>query len=270
MAKTNIKTIRANEVAQQNEEALKAARQAELDAIVEKDAFSTIPEVHTDGVHSEADEDDNLLGVSGGKYCTTLVGETIISAESKENLDAIKTRMENGVNGDGMLHKTVYILGMKCDIQGHNEEELAEDLRKAEEFAYAHKGHMFFDVTKAEDLDYSGYTENDGKQITVHDRTCFYIFDEKRIVNPEDYSTYVDVNDIKKELGLKDATIASMDKDEIEAQLVKILDSRFLKEDLEAAAAAAENDGDYDEGYDDGYDEGYDDGYDDGREEADY
>ena len=252
MKKNNIKAVRENEIKVANEEAAKAARQAELDAIVEKDAFTTIPEVREGEAASVADENDNLLGIEGGKYHTTLVGDKVISAESKEELEAIKTRMENGIEGDGMLHKTVTILGMKCDIQGRNEEELAADYKKAEEFAYAHRGHMFRDVTEAEALHESEYTENDGEQLTVRDRVVLLLANENRIIAVNTHETLVSLDDLGTDLVIN--------KEAAKKILVDRLEKKFIEEDL-AAAKAEDDDDDYD---DDDYD---DDDYDDDDDE---
>ena len=246
--KKTIKEIRAEELAAKIAEEAKANRQAELDAIEEKDAFSTIPEVREGQTASVSDENNRLLGVEGGgKYHTTLVNGEIITAETKEALEAIKARMENGIKGDGMLHKTVYILGMKCDIHGRNQEELDEDYRKAEEFAYAHKGHMFRDVPEAEALHESGYTENDGEQVKIRCRTCLILFDEARVINMGTHETLLDLTDADQ-LG---ADAAKLSRENIKKLIVEKLEKRFLEEDLAAAQEYNDDNDDDDDDYDD-------------------
>ena len=235
----NIKEIRNQELANRAAEEAKANRQAELEALEQKDAFSAIPEVAAGNIASVVDENERLQGIEGGKYHTRVVGETVISAETKEELDAIESRMEQGIQGDGLLHKTVTILGMKCDIQGRNEEELNEDYRRAEEAAYAFREHgMFGTVPAAEVLHNSEYTENDGKDITVRGRRVLLLTHEARAIALGSYETLVELTDLGDTSGLKDEAVEKL--------LIERLDKKFLEEDL-----AAEEDEEYDDDYDD-------------------
>lgn len=224
---TSIKTTRAKELEIKNAAEAAAARKAELEAIEEVDSFGTIEAVKDGKLASVADEEDNLLGIEGGKYHTTVVNGKAISAKTVEELDEIKARMANGIEGDGLLHKTVYILGIPCDVHGRTEEELEADLRAAEKAAYAHRDHMFRDVLEAEALNADGYTEKDGKEITVRGRTCLILWDEQRVIMAGSHETIIDLGD-KDELG---ADAAKLSKESIEKLLIEKLNNKFEEED---------------------------------------
>ena len=236
----NIKEIRAAELANKAAAEAKANRQEELESLEQKDAFSAIPDVAAGNIASVVDDNENLRGIEGGKYHTREVGNTVISAETKEELDAIEARMAEGIQGDGMLHKTVYILGMKCDIQGRNEQELEEDYKKAEEAAYSfRKNGMFRTVPAAEVLHNSEYTEHDGKDITVRNRRVLLLTHEARAIAFDSYETILDLSDLGDTSGLKDEVIEKL--------LTERLEKKFLEEDLAAAEEEANSDYDGDE-----------------------
>lgn len=250
----SIKQTRAQELETKNAAEAAAARQAELEAIEEVDSFGTIEAVKDGKLASVADEEDNLLGIEGGKYHTTVVNGKAISAKTVEELDEIKARMANGIEGDELLHKTVYILGMPCDIHGKNEAELEADLKAAEEAAYAHKWHMARDVIEAEALNADGYTEKDGKEITVRGRTCLILWDEQRVIMAGSHETLIDLGD-KDELG-NDA--AKLSKESIEKILVEKLNKKFEEEDASSYDEYEDDWNDNDEDDEDDWDEDWD------------
>ncbi len=226
----NIKEIRNQELTAKAEAEAKENRQNELEALEQKDAFNTIPEVAAGNIASDMDENEHLRGITGGKYVSRLVGGTVITAETKEELDAIEARMAEGIQGDGMLHKIVTIRGMKCEIQGRTQEELDEDYKRAEEAAYSFREHsMFSTVPMAEVLHNSEYGKDDGKDVTIRGRRVLILTKESRAVAPGSYETVADLEDLGKDLKLP--------AEAVEKLLTERLDKKFLEEDTAAATA---------------------------------
>ena len=225
--KKTIKEIRAAEIAARTAAEEAANRQAELDTLVEKDAFTIIPDIEAGLIAPVYDENENLIGVEGGKYHSTLVDGQVIAAETKEELETIKTRMGEGIVGDGMLHKHVLILGLPFDVHGRNEEELQDDYRAAEVCAYTLRNHIAESVSGGQDLLDSGYKADDGKVLNVGGETYYLLFKEVRAISTTTYETVIDLAD-KDQLG-KDAF--KLSKDNVEKLIVEKLEKALLEEE---------------------------------------
>lgn len=203
--KKTIKEIRAEEL-KAREEAEQAriaaeaeqARIAELEALPEKDSVATMPDVREGLIRSDRDENGRCRGVNGGKYFTKFIGGELITAETKEGLKEAEERFKNGIRGDGFLYKRVTILGEPCVLTGKNEEELDEDLRRAEVACYQHRHHLMFDVATAEDLNESGYNEQELEEVTVKGAKFLIAYPEFRAIDLEfnKYATAVEVTDM--------------------------------------------------------------------------
>ena len=203
--KKTIKEIRAEEL-KAREEAEQAriaaeaeqARIAELEALPEKDSVATMPDVREGLIRSDRDENGRCKGVNGGKYFTKSIGGELITAETKEGLKEAEERFKKGIRGDGFLYKRVTILGETFVLTGKNEEELDEDLRRAEVDCYQHKHRLMFDVATAEDLNESGYNEQELEEVTVKGVKFLIAYPEFRAIDLEfnKYATAVEVTDM--------------------------------------------------------------------------
>lgn len=203
--KKTIKEIRAEELKareeaaqKQQEEEARQAHIAELEALPEKNSVDTIPDIREGLIRADRDKYGNLKGVNGGKYLTKDVGGRLITAETEEELEAAEERMKKGINGDGFLYKDVTILGRRFGLTGRNEEELDEDLRRAEVDMYSHKGHLGFDVDTGSALNESDYTEEDLEEVTVQCHKFLISYPEFRAIDLDfnKYATAVEINDL--------------------------------------------------------------------------
>jgi len=244
--KNTIKENRAAELAAKKAAEAQAARQAELDAIEPKDIVATMDEVVEGTAHSYRNEDGVAIGTNGGQYIQVPVGpNSTIAASSQEEIEAIKERMDRGIQGDGMLHKVLRIEGamnMLCDCCGRTEEELNADIKAAENYAKAHGCHIIRDIDVAEQLVDAEYTKEDLEQIEVYGITYLISYSEKRAMD------------------LQGNTVESLDgytsnftKEDVKSLLVRLLSERVVEvEDEEYDDEYDEDDDYYDE---DEYDE---------------
>lgn len=182
-------TIKAN-LAKTNqakaEAAAAAARQAELDAIQPKNIIDSITEVAEGEIRVDRTEEGNLKGVNGGNYIqVTLDGHTTIAAKSQEEVEAIKARLEKGIQGDGLLHKVLFIDGIKCECVGATEEELEADIRAAENYARAHHHHVLRDAPVGEELHEAEIKPNDAEQVEVKGTTLILLYNTKQLIDLE-------------------------------------------------------------------------------------
>ena len=210
--KNTIKNNRSTEKRLEEEARKAAERQAELNAITPKDIVSTMDEVADKTAHSYRDEDGNAAGTNGGAYIQVPVsGGRTIAAKTQKEIDAIKERMEKGIEGDGLLHKTVIINGMRCDCVGATEEELAEDIKKAENYAKAHGSNILRDIDIAEQLVDAEYKKEDLEQIEVHGATYLISYSEKRVMRL-DGTTVVNLDNISSTLSKEDIKTILMER----------------------------------------------------------
>ena len=210
--KNTIKNNRANEVKAEEEARKAAERQAELDAIEPKDIVATMDEVADGTAHAYRDEDGNAKGTNGGDYIQVPVGGgKTIAAKTQEEIDAIKDRMTRGIEGDGLLHKILVIGGMRCDCVGATEEELAEDIKKAENYAKAHGLNVLRDIDIAEQLVDAEYQKEDLEQIEVKGIVYLISYSEKRVMRL-DGTTVVDLDNISSTLSKEDIKTILMDR----------------------------------------------------------
>lgn len=233
--KKTIKEIRAEELKareeaakQQQEEDARQAHIAELEALPEKDSVATISEVREGTLRSDRDEEGRCKGVNGGKYFTKMVNGQLVTAETKEGLAEAEERIKNGIRGDGFLYKDVTILGHRFTLTGRNEEELDEDLRRAEVDIYSHKDHFMFDVETAEDSFESGYTERELEEVTVKGRKFLISYPEFRAIDMEfeKYATAVEVTDMP-------SIVKGNNREEIKKLLLERLENYVEEKELD-------------------------------------
>lgn len=197
--KNTIKTNRAAELKTKKAEEAAAARKAELDAISPKNIVDTMDEVVDKSARSYRDENGNARGTNGGKYIQIPVNGTVIAAKSQEDINKIKKRMEDGIEGDGLLHKTVTIDGKQCDCVGATEEELEEDIKAAENYAKAHGANILRDIDIAEQLTEAEYSKDDLEQIDVNGSTYMLCYSGKYIMDLSG-NTVANLDDIEDKL----------------------------------------------------------------------
>ena len=198
--KNTIKTNRSAELEAKKVAEAEAARKAELDAIQPKDIVGTMDDVENNIANMYRDEEGNARNVRGGAYVQipSKNGGTI-AAKTQEELEVIKAREENGIQGDQLLHKVVVINGISCECVGATEEELEADIKAAENYAKAHPTHMFRDTDIAEQLLDAEYKQEDLEQVEVNGETYLISYAEKRVMNL-DGTTAVNLEDIPENL----------------------------------------------------------------------
>lgn len=198
--KNTIKSNRTAELENKKAAEAAAARQAELDAIQPKNIVETMEDVKNNVASTYRNENGDAQNVRGGDYIQipSKNGGTI-AAKTQEELDVIKTREENGIQGDQLLHKIVVINGMRCECVGATEEELEADIRAAENYAKAHPNNMLRDTDVAEQLLDAEYKQKDLEQVEVNGKTYLISYAEKRVMNL-DGTTAVNLEDIPENL----------------------------------------------------------------------
>lgn len=198
--KNTIKTNRTAELEAKKLAEVEAARKAELDAISPKNIVETMDDIEAKVAHTYRDEEGVALNVTGGAYIQipSENGGTI-AAKTQEELEAIKARMEQGINGDQLLHKTVTINGISCECVGATEEELEADIKAAENYAKAHPTNMLRDTDVAEQLLDAEYKKEDLEQVEVDNKTYLLSYKEKRVMNL-DGTTAANLEDIPEKL----------------------------------------------------------------------
>ena len=257
MLNNRIKEARMAYVAAKEAEQKEAEKKARLDAIKEVDIVETMDEVTGNIAHTYRSESGVALGTNGGKLYqepikTPSGALSTIAANSKEELEELKAKIEAGMQGDGKYHKLITIGGKACDCVGSTLQELEEDIQAAEEYYVKHGGRVIGDLDVAEQLVDAGYTKPEIKQITGSDN--------------QPYILSYNGSYIMDTLG---RTIASLD--DIESKLTKEDTEKLLTERLEAYIKEEadrcreeweEEDEDYpDDDYDDSYDDDDDNGY---------
>lgn len=198
--KNTIKTNRTAELEAKKLAEAEALRKAELDAIQPKDIPATMDDIEGKVAHTYRNEEGVALNVAGGAYIQipSDKGGTI-AAKTQEELDAIKARMEQGIEGDQLLHKVVVINGIRCECVGATEEELEADIKAAENYAKAHPTNMLRDTDVAEQLLDAEYKKEDLEQVEVNGKTYLVSYKEKRVMNL-DGTTAANLEDIPEEL----------------------------------------------------------------------
>ena len=198
--KNTIKNNRAAELEAKKLAEAEAARKAELDAIQPKDIPATMDDIEGKVAHTYRNEEGVALNVTGGAYIQIPSGKGgTIAAKTQEELDAIKVRMEQGIEGDQLLHKVVVINGIRCECVGATEEELEADIKAAENYAKAHPTNMLRDTDVAEQLLDAEYKKEDLEQVEVNGKTYLVSYKEKRVMNL-DGTTAANLEDIPEEL----------------------------------------------------------------------
>lgn len=199
--KNTIKNNRTAELEAKKIAEAEALRKAELDAIQPKDIPATMDDIEGNVAHTYRNEEGVALNVAGGVYIQIPSGKGgTIAAKTQEELDTIKARMEQGIEGDQLLHKTVVINGISCECVGATEEELEADIKAAENYAKAHPTHMLRDTDVAEQLLDAEYKKEDLEQVEVNGKTYLVSYKEKRVMNL-DGTTAANLEDIPEELG---------------------------------------------------------------------
>lgn len=209
--KNKIKEVRAKELKAKQEADAAAARKAELDAIKSKNILDSMDEIANGEVRVYRDEDGTAKATNGGEYIQVPVNGSIIAAKTQEEINAIKERIERGITGDGLLHKTVMINGKSCDCVGATEEELEADIKAAENYAKAHGANILRDPDIGEQLVDAEYARDDLEQIEINGRTYVLCYSGKYIMDLQG-NTLVSLDDIKEKLGRESIKIILIDR----------------------------------------------------------
>ena len=190
-----------------------AARKAELDAIEPKNIIDSISEIGQSQIRVNRDEEGNVNGINGGKYLQVrLPNGKLISGKTKEELEAVKSRIEKGIEGDGLLHKVVVIDGMPCECVGATEEELEADIKAAENYAQAHKHTVLRDAVVGVELLEAEINPNEAEQVEVEGRTFIILYHSKQLID-------LDGNEINNIDHIK----SQLTQEEVKSELLKDL-----------------------------------------------
>ena len=230
-------TIREEKRVAEEKARLAAERKAYLDSIEQKDIVATMEDTATNRVRSQRTEDNYLVGINGGKYYQEFYKGQVITGKSPEELEILKSQIDQGIQGDGKFHKTVWIDGKKCDCTGATIEELEADIKAAEEFAAAHRNYsMYKAVPTAEDLDEAGYRQEDLEQVrdsegNLKDDLICYDGNYIMGINGE---TKVDLSDLTSKLNRQDVKTLLVERLEVkEAEETTDLEEDEYYEDNE-------------------------------------
>lgn len=208
-------TIKANRTNELN--AKKAAEEAAKKAEALKDVkplnivetLKQLEEAKTDA-KVICDKEGNPVAVCGGKYLCELYRGEVIGAETQEQLDAIKARVDKGIHGDGLLHKMVNINGKNIPCVGKTEEEIDADVQSLEVYSKEHPTEPRRDLTVATMLKEAGYKSDNLEQITVQGNDYLLVYEDG-----DKLKNYV--------MGLNGATVKN--KEGKEVNLVDIKDT---------------------------------------------
>ena len=232
LMKNTIKTNRTNEINAKKaaeEAAKKAQALKEIKPLNIVETLKQLEESKTDA-KVVCDKDGNPVAVCGGKYlCEVYKGE-VIGAETQEQLNAIKARVDKGIHGDGLLHKMVTINGKNIPCVGKTEKEIDKDVESLEIYSKQHPAEPRRDLTVATMLQEAGYKAENIEQVTVQGNDYLLVYEDgdglKNYMMDLNGSTIKDKNN--KEVNLNDI------EDELSRKTVKIL----LLERLEKAVAS--------------------------------
>ena len=223
--KNTIKMNRTNEI-----EAKKAAEAAAKKAEALKDVkplnivetLKQLEEAKTDA-KVVCDKDGNPVAVCGGKYLCELYKGEVIGAETQEQLDAIKARVDKGIHGDGLLHKMVNINGKNIPCVGKTEKEIDKDVESLEVYSKEHPAEPRRDLTIATMLKEAGYVSANLEQVTVSgndyllvyedsDKVANYIMDLNGTTVTDKDGKKVDLSDIEDTLSRKTVKILLLER----------------------------------------------------------
>ncbi len=204
--KNTIKMNRTNEINAKKAAEAAAAHEAALKDIKPLNIVETLKQLEEQKTDARVvcDKDGNPVAVCGGKYlCEVYKGE-VIGATTQEKLDAIKTRIDNGIHGDGLLHKMVTVNGKSIPCVGATEKEIEADIKSIEVYSKEHPTEPRRDITVATMLKEAGYKSENLEQITVEGKDYLLVYEglegEKNLVMDLDGNSVVSLNDIPDEL----------------------------------------------------------------------
>jgi len=261
--KNTIKATRQAEVEAREAAAKEAAKKARLDAIEPIDIVETMTEVEEGTARSYRDENGVAIGTNGGvlfqKPVKTRNGITTIAAENPEALAELEQQIENGRQGDGLYHKTVYIGGIPCDCVGHTPEELEQDIAAAEDYYKKHsKGSVIRDIDVAEQLVDAEYHQEDLEQITGSNGRSYLISYDGNYVMDLDGTTMATLEDLKAS--------SILSREDVKTLLVERLEAHIAEERARGGVCHDFPEDDWDDEYDEEDDEYEDDEEDDDDE----
>ena len=267
MKNTIKNTIKENRLVEQEakaEQARMEEREARLAEVKPVDIVGTMDEVYEESVRADRNEEGISMGTNGGKYYQTPMrtpdGRIMtIAANSLEELEELKEKIENGFSGDGKYHKTLIIGGVPCECVGATLEELEEDIQAAHEYAIKHMyGSVLRDIDIAEQLVDAGFRQKDLEQVEdLYGETYLICYNGNYVMNLKG-ETIVDLSDLKGYIFKEDAKTLLMER------LNKWAEENHVEEDDDCDYE------DYDDDYDD-YDEDEEDwDEDDDEDEWDY
>ena len=230
--KNTIRENRANELKAKKAAEEAAKREAELKDIKPLNIPETLKQLENAKTDAKVvcDKDGNPVAVCGGKYlCEVYKGE-VIGAETEEQLNIVKGRIDKGIHGDGLLHKMVNINGRSIPCVGKTEEEVDQDVKSLEVYSKEHPAEPRRDLTIAKMLKDAGYKSENLEQVTVLNNDYLLVYEDS-----DGLKNYVmDLNGatVKNKDG-KEVSLSDIE-DELGRKTVKIL----LLERLEKAVAS--------------------------------
>lgn len=204
--KNTIKVNRTNELNAKKAAEAAAAHEAALKDIKPLNIVETLKQLEEQKTDARVvcDKDGNPVAVCGGKYlCEVYKGE-VIGATTQEKLDAIKTRIDNGIHGDGLLHKMVTVNGKSIPCVGATEKEIDADIKSIEVYSKEHPVEPRRDLTVATMLKEAGYKSANLEQLTIEGKDYLLVYEglegEKNLVMDLEGNSVVSLNDIPDEL----------------------------------------------------------------------
>ena len=204
--KNTIKMNRTNEINAKKAAEAAAAHEAALKDIKPLNIVETLKQLEEEKTDARVvcDKDGNPIAVCGGKYlCESYKGE-VIGATTQEKLDAIKARIDNGIHGDGLLHKMVTVNGKSIPCVGATEKEIDADIKSIEVYSKEHPVEPRRDLTVATMLKEAGYKSANLEQIAVEGKDYLLVYEglegEKNLVMDLEGNSIVSLQDIPDEL----------------------------------------------------------------------
>ena len=209
--KNTIKENRTAEMEAKEEQRKMEEKEARLAEVEPVDIVGTMDEVYEESARADRDEEGISMGTNGGKYYQTPMRTpdgrfATIAADSLEELEELKEKIENGFSGDGKYHKTLVIGGIPCECVGATLEELEEDIQAAHEYAIKHMyGSVLRDIDIAEQLVDAGFRQRDLEQVEdLYGVTYFICYNGNYVMNLKG-ETIVNLSNLKGYISKEDA-----------------------------------------------------------------
>ena len=160
------------------------------------------------------DEDGKAIALNGGKLLQKEVNGLIIAASSIEELEKLEEEINQGKQGDGNFHKTLFMPnGIYCDCVGETMEDLAIDILEAKKEYKRTNGYPLKYAEKAEEANDAGYTKQDLKHFVYEQKQKDFFIDYKcTCVRDINWTKIVNLDNIKSKLNREDVDNLLMEK----------------------------------------------------------